>query len=159
MAYNKNKVILYGSVGVILALIVLSFIPASQETQISHLVLNIESIEAQMPSGEWFTITSNEIQWDLWQHVEKLIQIDQGIAGYSRIRLNIATDSMVTLSDGQEIQLSVPSPPIEITIEPDYNEWTGLKLVLSQGTLSNYLLPNLQIELSTHKLTGEIVDQ
>jgi hypothetical protein len=180
MAYNRNKVLLYGAAGIILALAVLAFIPARTEihittgvnmdiipgygfqiiklsedtTQLSHLVLNIQSIEAQMPSGEWHTITSDATQWDIHQEVEKIIPLDQSVSGYTKIRLNIAADSPATLTDGSEIQLGVPSYPIIIDLTTP-STLGDLKLQLSQGTVSNYMLPNLQVEISTVKLTAE----
>jgi len=186
MAYNRNKVILYGAVGIILALTVIAFIPTRTEThittgvnlnaipgygiqiikisedssQITHLVLYIQSIEAQMPDGEWATITQTGEQWDIRQEVEKIIPIDPDINGYSKVRLNIATNSTVTLGDGQEVQFGVPSIPIMVDLmESHNNTGTEIRLLLSQGTGSNYMLPNLQIELSTSKLTAEIIDQ
>ena len=85
MAYNRNKVIIYGATGIILALVILSFLPTRTEThisssvsleqipgygiqivalsedrvEISNLIINIDSIEAQIPNGEWVSIASN----------------------------------------------------------------------------------------------------
>jgi hypothetical protein len=187
MAYNRKKVIFYGIAGIVLALTILTFIPTRTEThittsvnieqipgygiqtikisediaEITNLVINIQSIEAQMPNGEWMKISSREQKWDLRQEIEKIFTIDQNITGYSKLRLNIASDiSTVTLSDGRKIQLGLSSLPLEVQLLEPYNveiEDSGLKLSLSQGTVSNYILPNLQIELSTNKLTGEIV--
>ncbi len=186
MAYNRNKVILYGVVGIILALAVLAFIPTRTEThittsasmttipdygiqimkmsedksQITNLILNIQSIEAQTSDGAWVKISSTEHQWDIRQKAEKIIPIDQNIKGYTKLRINLAQDNPVTLSDGQIIQLSAPPLPIEINLTESSNNTdagTGLRLSLSQGTESNYILPNLQIELSTNKLTAEII--
>jgi hypothetical protein len=186
MAYNRNKVILYGVAGIILALVVLSFIPTRTEThittsvslttipdygiqiikmsedntQITNLVLNIQSIEAQTQDGAWVKISSTEQQWDIRQKTEKTITIDPNITGYSKLRINLATDNPVTLSDGQITQLGAPSLPIEVDLSgSSVNAGTQLRLSLGQGTASNYILPNLQIELSTNKLTAEIITQ
>ena len=189
MAYNRNKVIIYGIAGIVLALTILTFIPTRTEThittsisleqipgygiqtiklseensEITYLVINIQSIEAQMPSDEWVKISTEETQWDLRQEIEKIFTINQNIAGYSKLRIYIASDgSSVTLADGREIQLSVPSLPLEIDLLKPYNIENGsigLKLSLGQGTVSNYILPNLQIELSTNRITGEIIVQ
>jgi len=184
MAYNKNKVIIYGIAGILLALTILNFIPTHTEThvttgvnmdeipgygiqivklsedniQITNLVLKIDSIEALQPDGEWVEIASN-LQWDLWREVEKIIPIDQASTGYTKLRLNIAQDSAVTLSDESEIQLGVPSQPLEIDLDSSSGAGTGLRLSLSQGKVSNYILPSLQIEISTNRLTAEIIAQ
>lgn len=185
MAYNRNKVIIYGVAGIILALTVLAFIPTRTEThistsvslamipdygiqiikisednsQVTNLVLNTQSIYAQTPDGEWVKVSSAEQQWDLQQELEKIIPVDQNIKGYSKLRINIAQENPVTLSDGQIIQLGTPSLPIEVNLESSNNleTVTGLRFFLSQGTGSTYILPNLQIELSTNKLTAEII--
>ena len=183
MAYNRNKVILYGVAGIILALAVLSFIPTRTEThlitsislttipeygiqfikmseettQITNLVLNIESVEAQTSDGAWVKIASTTQQWDIWQKTEILITIDPSITGYTRIRVNLAQDNPVTLTNGQIIPLGASSLPIEVNLN-SVNAGTQLKLSLSQGTDSNYILPNLQIELTTNKVTAEITN-
>jgi len=187
MAYNRNKVIIYGIAGILLALTILTFIPTRTETHITtsvsleqisgygfqtikiseenavitNLIINIQSIEAQMPSGEWVKISQRGQKWDLRQEAEKIFTIEPNITGYSKLRLIIASDGgNVTLADGREIELSVPSLPLEVDLLKPYTlevNNPGLKLSLSQGTVSNYLLPNLQIELSTNKITGEIV--
>ena len=186
MAYNRNRVIIYGIAGILLALTILNFIPTHTEThvttgvnlddipgygiqivkisednvQITNLVLKISSIEAMQPDGEWVIIASN-VQWDLWREVEKIIPIDQGSVEYTKLRLNIAQDSTVTLSGEKEIQLGVQSQPLEIDMGASTSTGTGkgLRLSLSQGKASNYILPNLQIEISTNRLTAEITDQ
>jgi len=184
MAYNKNKVIIYGIAGILLALTILNFIPTHTEThvttgvnldeipgygiqivklsedniQITNLMLKIGSIEALQSNGEWVEIASN-VQWDIWREIEKIIPVDQASVGYTKLRLNIAQDSTVTLSDKSEIQLGVPSQPLEIDLDPSSGTGTGLRLTLSQGKMSNYILPNLQIEISTNRLTAEITTQ
>ena len=183
MAYNRNRVIIYGIAGILLALTILNFIPTRTEThvttgvnldeipgygiqivkisednvQITNLVLNIGSIEAMQPDGEWVEIASN-VQWDLWKEAEKIIPVDQASAGYTKLRLNIAQDSTVTLSDESEIQLGVSAQPLEIDLDSG-SGGTGLRLSLSQGKVSNYILPSLQIEISTNRLTAEITAQ
>jgi len=189
MAYNRNKVIIYGIAGIVLALTILTFIPTRTEThittsvsleqipgygiqtikiseetsEITNLIIDIQSIEAQMTSGEWVKISQRRQKWDLRQEAEKIFTIQQNITGYSKLRLIIASDGgNVTLADGREIKLSVPSLPLEVELLEPYTleiDNPGLKLSLSQGTVSNYLLPNLQIELSTNKITGEILAQ
>ena len=68
----------------------------------------------------------------------------------------------MTLSSGEEVQLGVSSLPLEVDLPNVYaGENTGdlLKLSLSQGTMSNNILPNLQVMISTTKLTAEIIAQ
>ena len=189
MAYNRNKVIIYGATGIILALVILSFLPTRTEThisssvsleqipgygiqivalsedrvEISNLIINIDSIEAQIPNGEWVSIASNPQQWDIWREPTKTFTINGETTGFSKLRLNIAsTGSTVTLSSGEEVQLGVSSLPLEVDLPNVYaGENTGdlLKLSLSQGTMSNNILPNLQVMISTTKLTAEIIAQ
>ena len=189
MAYNRNKVIIYGIGGIVLALTILTFIPTrteahittsvsleqipgygiqtikiSEETsEITNLIIDIQSIEAQITSGEWVKISQRGQKWDLRQEAEKIFTIQQNITGYSKLRLIIASDGgNVTLADGREIKLSVPFLPLEVDLLEPYTleiDNPGLKLSISQGTVSNYLLPNLRIELSTIKITGEILAQ
>jgi hypothetical protein len=189
MAYSRNKIIIYGIVGVILALSILTFIPTRPEThittsvnlepipgyglqiikisednsEIKNLVISIQSIEAQTPDGEWVEISSKDQRWDLRQEVEKIFTINQNVTGYSKLRLIIASErSNVTLTNGREIKLNVSSLPLEVDLTTPYNKEGGeteLKLSLSQGTVSNYILPNLRIELSTNKLTAETITQ
>ena len=189
MAFNRNKVILYAVAGIILALTTITFIPTQTEShittsisleqisgygiqiikisednsQITHLVINIQSIEARIQDGEWVKVFSRTQLWDLLQETEKIFTIDMNLTGYSKIRLNIAPDNnTVTLRDGREIQLSVSSLPLEVDLIKLYdknNLETELRLSLGQGTVSNYILPNLQIEITTNKLKAEIIDQ
>ncbi len=186
MTYNKNKPIIYGIIGIALALTILTFIPTTQEThitpsisldqipgygiqtikiseqttQLTHLILNIASIQAQTPSGEWITITTQQQQWDIHQETQKTFTLNQDITDYTQLRLNITPEgSSATLQDGQPIQIGLPSFPIEIQLTPA-NENSGvLKLSLSQGTSSTQILPNMQLEVTTIKLTGEITPQ
>lgn len=189
MAYSRNKVIIYGIAGIALALAIITLLPTRTETHITasvsleqipgygiqtikiseddsaitNLVVNIQSIEAQISSDEWVKISTREQQWDLRQEVEKIFTIDQNVTGYSKLRLIIASDgSSVTLVDGREIPLSVSSHQLEVDLlEPYDMEIDGpvLKFSMSQGTVSTHILPNLQIELSTNRITGEIVVQ
>jgi hypothetical protein len=189
MAYNRKKVIIYGITGIVLAITILAFLPARTEThvttsvslelipgygiqtikiseediEITNLVVNIRSIEARMPGGEWVKITTGEQQWDLRQDVETTFTVDQNITGYSKLRLIIASDgSSVILADGREIDLSVPSLPLEVDLVLPYDaEVDGpvLRLYLGQGTGSTHVLPDLRIELTTNRVTGEIVVQ
>jgi hypothetical protein len=189
MAYNRNRVVIYGITGILLALAIITFLPTSTETHIAtsvsleqipgygiqtvkisegesaitNLVINIQSIEARMPSGEWVKISKREQQWDLRQEVEKIFIIDQNVTGYSKLRLVIASDgSSATLADGREIPLSVPSLPLEVDLQEPYDtgiDGSVLKLSQSQGTGSTHMLPALRIELSTNRITGEIVVQ
>jgi len=189
MAYNRNKVMIYGIAGIVLALTILAFIPTRTEThittsvslepipgygfqtikisgetsEITNLIINIESIEARMPSGEWVKVSTRGQRWDLRQELEKTFTVEQNITGYSKLRLIIVSDgSGVTLADGREIKLSVPSLPLEVDLVKPYDaEMDGpvLRLSLGQGTGSTYVLPDLRIELSTNRVTGEIVVQ
>ncbi len=189
MAYNRNKVIIYGITGIVLALTILTFIPTRTEThvttsvslepipgygiqtikiseeasEVTSLIIDIQSIEAQMPGGEWVKVSTREQRWDLRQELEKIFTVEQNITGYSKLRLIIASDGgNVTLADGREIKLSVSSLPYEVDLLNPYTleiDNPMLKIILSQGTVSNYLLPNLQIELSTSRITGEIQAQ
>ncbi len=187
MAYNRNKVMIYGIAGIVLALTILTFIPTRTEThittsvslepipgygiqtikiseeasEITNLIIDIQSIEARMPSGEWVKISTREQRWDLRQELEKTFTIEQNITGYSKLRLIIASDGgNVTLADGREIKLSVSFLPYEVDLLKPYAleiDNPMLKIILSQGTVSRYMLPNLQIELSTNEITGEIL--
>jgi len=189
MAYNRKKVIIYGLAGIVLALTILAFLPARTEThittsvsleripgygiqiikiseediEITNLVVNIRSVEAQMPSGEWVSLSTSGQQWDLRQDLETTFTLDQNLTGYSKLRLVIVSDgSSVTLDDGREIDLSVPSLPLEVDLVRPYDaEVDGpvLRLSLGQGTGSTHVLPDLRIELSTNRITGEIVVQ
>ena len=136
---------------------------SEDNSKITSLVINIQSIEAQSPDGEWVVISSEQQQWDIWRELEKTFTIDHNITGYSKIRLIIESDgSNVTLADGSEIELSVSSLPIEVDLlnsSSAGNAESQLKLSLGQGTASTYMLPNLQIELSTNKLTAEVLYQ
>jgi len=187
MAYNRNKVIIYGAAGIVLALAIIAFLPARSETHvvtgvsleliqgyglqtvkisedtvgIESLVIDVDSIEAQMPSGEWIEISDGGL-WDIWRELEKTYAIETDVLGYSRIRLFFDSDgSSVTLADGSMVQLGISSIPLEIDLqEPYVGESTdvGLRLSLGQGTGSNYVLPDLMIELGTSKLSAEIVE-
>lgn len=189
MAYNRNKVVAYGVAGIVLALTVLAFLPtrteihvttsvsleqisgygiqtikiSEEDVGITSLNINIQAIEAQMPGGEWVKISTRGRQWDLRQESEKTFTIDQDITGYSKLRLILASDgSSVTLADGREIDLSVPSLPLDVDLVRPYDaEVDGpvLRLSLGQGTGSTHVLPDLRIELSTNRITGEIVVQ
>lgn len=185
--YSKNKVILYGAVGVLVALSIIVFLPARTETHvgtgvslelipgygfqtvkisedavaIESLVIEVDGIEAEMPSGEWLRISDGG-SWDIWSELEKTYAIETDVLGYSRIRLSFDSDgSSVTLADGSVVQLGVSSAPLEIDLqEPYVGESTDLvlRLSLGQGTGSNYVLPDLMIELGTVRLTAEIVE-
>ncbi|MBD3172539.1 hypothetical protein GF326_08710 [Candidatus Bathyarchaeota archaeon] len=187
MAYNRNNVIIYGAAGIVLALTILAFLPANTHThvaadvnleliqgygfqtvkisedavEIESLIINVESIEAQMTSGEWVEISMGGT-WDIWSELEKSYPLDDVVYGYSRIRLNFTSDdSSVTLSDGRVVQLDVLLIPLEIDLlEPYVGESNDLmvRFSLDQGTGSNIVLPDLMIELGTSRLTAEIVE-
>ena len=187
MAYNRNKLIVYGAAGIVIALAVLAFLPTRTETNVAtgvsleliqgygfqtvkisedavaieSLVIDVDGIEAQMPSGEWLRISDGG-SWDIWSELEKTYAIETHVLGYSRIRLFFDPDgSSVTLADGSMVQFGVSSIPLEINLkEPYVGESTDvdLRLSLGQGTGSNYVLPDLMIELGTSKLSAEIVE-
>jgi hypothetical protein len=191
MAYDNKKVIIYGIVGVLLALSVIIFLPTHTEThlapsvnlqllqeygiqatkisetpvKISNMILNIPLIEAKNQDDEWVQISTDEQRWDLWKEVEKTFEFNQSITGYSKIRFYIASGidkSYVSLENGDILPLGVSSIPLEVNLHAPINEDTEgfeLKLILSQGTMANYILPNAQIEISTNKITGEILIQ
>ena len=189
MACNRNKVIIYGIIGIVIALTITTFLPtrktinitttinlenipdyglqtikiSEDNSKITNLVINVQSIEAQTLNGEWVKITNTENQWDLWQEPEKTFTLDQKVTGYSKLRLTITSNSSyVTLSDGRKTPLTTPSLPLEVSLLNPYNteiEGASLKLSQSQGTASKHILPNLQVELFTHKIMGEIIAQ
>jgi hypothetical protein len=187
MAYSRNKVITYGIIGIILALAIITFIPTGKEAhivtslsleeipgygfqiiriseeniQVIHLILKITSVEALIHEGEWVEVSSN-LEWDLQQEIMKTFPVERTITGYQKIRLNFSQDSIAVLVDGEEIQLGVPSLPMEVELSEPYSSDLvdpALKLSLGQGKGSNYNLPNIQLELSTTKLTGEIMEK
>ena len=121
MAFNSKQVLVYGAAGVILALVVVMFIPAyekvqvnpyvtfdqipgygfqivkvsEEETRLTNLDLTIHRIDVQLPSGEWTPISETESTWDLIQ--ERQRSIDVQLSGlepgtYSKVRLFIAVD-------------------------------------------------------------------
>ncbi len=184
MSYNKYKPIIYGVIGIALALSILAFIPTTPQirittsvsleiipgygiqtikiseeaTQLTNLILKITSIEAQMPNGEWVQITTEENQWDIRQETQKTFTINPAITGYTKLRLTITqSGSSATLKDGQTIQLGLPSQPLEIELPQPTESGNALRLSLSQGTVSTQILPNLQIEITTNKISGEIL--
>jgi hypothetical protein len=187
MAYSRKKVLAFGIVGVMLALSIITFLPtrrdlyvttsvsleeipgygiqivriSGQKVQITNLLLRISSVEAQKESGEWVEICSN-LEWDLQQEIVKTFKVIESIKGYNRIRLNISQNSSAALEDGGEVTLGVPSLPLELQLSELYSGThtePALRLSIGQGRGSNYILPNLQVEVSTSKLTAEIVDQ
>ena len=68
----------------------------------------------------------------------------------------------MSLENGDILPLGVSSIPLEVNLQAPIigdAERFELKLNLSQGTVANYILPNAQIEISTNKITGEILIQ
>jgi hypothetical protein len=121
MAFNSKKVLVYGAAGVILALVVVMFIPAYEKIQINpyvtfdqipgygfqivkvsekeisltHLDITIHRIDVQLLGGEWTPILEIESTWDLIQERQKSFDIQlSGLetGTYSKVRLFIAVD-------------------------------------------------------------------
>ncbi|MFC1804171.1 DUF4382 domain-containing protein [Thermoproteota archaeon] len=121
MAYDRKKVMTYGAIGIIIALIVIMFIPVNEQVNVNpyvtleqipeyglqyikvseeqadltHIYLTIHTIEAQLPSGEWVQISNTETQWDLIQETQKTLEINTDALSpgkYSKIRFYIAAD-------------------------------------------------------------------
>ena len=122
MAFERKKIITYAGAGVIIALIVIVFIPVNEtvsvnpyvsldqipdyglqyikvsgeQADITHIYLSIHTVEARLPSGEWVHISDREILWDIIQEPEKMFEInidDLSPGTYSRIRFYVAADS------------------------------------------------------------------
>ena len=137
---------------------------SEEALEISNLVISIPYVDAKDERGEWIRITSEETQWDIRQNITKTIYFDQSVSGYSQLRFVLAggiDKSYVRLEDGQVLQLGVSSIPFEVNLitPEDASEAYEIRLSLSQGAASNYILPDTWIEISTNKITGEIIAQ
>jgi hypothetical protein len=192
MAYDRKKVLTYGAIGVIIALIVIVFIPVNEQVYVNpyvtleqipgygiqfikvseeqadltHIYLNIHTVEIQLPGGEWVKISNSELQWDLIQETQKTFEINSESLSpgtYSKIRFYIAAGqdkSNAVLGDDQIISLSLQDNPFEVEItEADIDNSVGelsLTLTLGPGIVSNQMLPDYHITIATSPLGGMI---
>lgn len=119
MAYDRKKVLAYGIAGVIIALIILVFIPVNKQVNINpyinlehipgyglqyikvsaeqanlnHIYVTIHTIEIKQPNGEWAKISNKETLWDIIMETEKKLEISTDSLSpgtYSKIRFYIA---------------------------------------------------------------------
>lgn len=119
MAYDRKKVLTYGAAGIIIALIVVVFIPINEQVNVNpyvtldqipgyglqyikvseeqadltHMYITIHTVETQLPNGEWVQISNSEVQWDLVQEPQKSFEINSeslSSGKYSKIRFYIA---------------------------------------------------------------------
>ena len=119
MAYDRKKVLTYGAAGIIIALIVVVFIPINEQVNVNpyvnleqipgyglqyikvseeqadltHMYITIHTVETQLPNGEWVQISNSEVQWDLIQETQKTFEINTDSLSpgkYSKIRFYIA---------------------------------------------------------------------
>lgn len=121
MAYDRKKILAYGTIGVIIALAVIAFIPVNEEvhvstyitldqipgyglqfvkvsedqTDLTHVSITIHTVEAQLLNGEWVKVSENDIIWDLIRETQISFELDSEeiLPGkYSKIRFYISGD-------------------------------------------------------------------
>ena len=140
MTYNSKKIFLYGSAGIIAAVLIIAAIfspmifPLFQVEaktgtlsvkvtdapvpDLRHLNLTINKVEVSNETGNWETlpISGGALYFDLLklQNVTKDLSIGEiPIGNYTKIRMQIVTAN-ATLADGRNIPLNVPSGHIDI---------------------------------------------
>jgi len=142
MAYSSKKILYYGSIGVIAAVLlimavyspaILSIFQAGAKTgtlvvkvtdapvpDLRHLNLTINNVEVSNETGNWETlsISGGSMYFDLLQleNVTKDLAINSiPVGNYTKIRMQIVTAN-ATLADNRTITLNVPSGHIDIKV-------------------------------------------
>jgi hypothetical protein len=119
MAYDIRKVLAYGAAGVVIALIVIVFIPVNErvtvnpyvtlgqvpgyglqyikvseeQADLTHMYLTVHTVEARLPSGEWVKISDKKTRWDIIRETQKTFEINADVLSpgkYSKIRFYVA---------------------------------------------------------------------
>jgi hypothetical protein len=156
MAYDKNKVIKYGAAGIIIAALVLLFLPVQEQITISpyvsleqvpgyglqyvkiseeqadlrDLIITIEQVETQQPNSEWAKISNGETSWNIIQEIHKTFAMDTSDLSpgtYSKIRLVIAQGLEYNKATLSNDMTITVNAPIYLEIDvPEFTVETGL---------------------------------
>ena len=133
---------IYGGLGIIIALGILALIPAGKQTQVTpyvtldripgygiqfimaspeqaeldHVHVTISSVEVLATEGEWVEVYDTETSWDMLHLVEKTLRIDPGTihASYLKARINIEPEPSKTNATLSDGQVL----PLEVQTNP-----------------------------------------
>ena len=156
MAYSSKKILYYGSIGVIAAVLIIAAaysslcLPIFQVgaktgtlivkvtdapvPDLRHLNLTINNVEVSNETGNWETlpISGGSMYFDLLQlqNVTKDLAIGSiPVGNYTKIRMQIVTAN-ATLADGRNITLNVPSGHIDIKVHFEIKDGKTTSLII-----------------------------
>jgi hypothetical protein len=162
MAFDKNKVIKYGAAGIIIAAVVMLFLPIQEQIKVSpyvsleqipgyglqyvkisedqadltNLILTIEQVEVRQTNGEWVKVSGGETSWNLVKDIRKtyaLNPVDLSPGTYTKIRFVLGQGlENNNATLSNDMTVSVNTP---YSIEIDLVEFT-VETSLDELTLS-----------------------